>query len=171
MAKIPLELIKKIPHKTLSRILDKMKNYLKTDPIVLKLLSEHNLDPSEIDLIPMTFADLDVSARTQNGIIYFNYKLLQDGDFLKDYSYGIHECTHWFQQCYENGPTKSSNNDSYLDNEYEQKAFQNQVKYISDHESKSDAKDYVNKVLDHHDINNKSERSERMKNLMKLVDK
>lgn len=169
MSKLSLDLVKKIPHKTLSRMLDKMKAYLKTDSVVLKMLEEYNLDPSEIDLIPMAFADLDVSARTQNGVIYFNYRLLQDGDFLKDYSYGVHELTHALDQLYGGAPTKSSNDDSYLDNEYEKEAFKYQAKYISDHEGKQDAKDYINKVLDHHDVNNKEERSQRLKDLMQLV--
>src|SRR4051812_34985127 len=113
--KIQLSLVKKLPNKTLSRMIDKMRFVLKNDETVQGAFKKYNVDINEIDLIPMWFADLDVSARTDHGIIYFNYKLLTDGDFIKDYSYGTHEITHFLQQTTSDGPINSSNDDTYLD--------------------------------------------------------
>jgi hypothetical protein len=122
-----------------------------------------------IDLIPVKFGNLDVSAKTDHGIVILSYQLLCDGDFFDDYSYMIHECTHWFQQCYGDKPTQSADDGSYLDNSFEQAAFKNQVKYIADHKGEEVAEDYVDDLLEHHDIENKKEKEDKKDILMEKV--
>jgi len=153
--KIPLKTVKQFPYKTLNRLINKAKNYIKKDKVWADICEEYDEDVDIIDIIPTMFGDLEVSASTQHGIVILNYKLLCDGDFFEDFSYLIHEYRHWFQQCYGDGPTISSADGEYLDNPFEQEAFQNQVEYIDEQFGKDEAEDYVDKLLDHHDVDGK----------------
>ena len=156
--KISLEKMKKLPYKALNRMINKAKEFLKKDKTMQDIFKEYGSDVDIIDYIPTYFDDLDVSAKTDHGIVILNYKLLCDGDFFKDYSYLIHEYTHWAQQCLGEKPTKSSDNGSYLHNPYEQEGFQNQVEYISNHFGKDEAEKYVEHLLNYHDVDKKKEK-------------
>lgn len=156
--KISLEQIKKLPFKALNRMINKAKKFLKKDKTMINIFKEYGHDVSVIDYIPTYFDEIDVSAKTDHGVVILNYKLLCDGDFFKDYSYLIHEYTHWAQQCLGAKPTKSSENGSYLHNPYEQEGFQNQVEYISNHFGEDEAEKYVDHLLDYHDIKKKKEK-------------
>jgi hypothetical protein len=164
--KIPLSQVKKLPYQSLNRMIKKMREYLKKNEVVQKMFKEYGVDISEIDLIPMMFGHLDVSAKTDHGVIIYNYRLLTDGDFFKDFSYGVHEMTHWLQQTTGNKATKSSDDGNYLDNPYEQEGFQNQVEYISDQFGKDEAEQYVDDLLEHHEVDNKKEIEEKKEVLM-----
>lgn len=156
--KIPLKEIKKLPYKALNRMISKAKKFLKKDKTMKNIFKEYGYDVNIIDYIPTYFDDLDVSAKTDHGIVTLNYKLLCDGDFFKDYSYLIHEYTHWAQQCLGGEPTKSSDDGNYLHNSYEQEGFQNQIEYISNHFGNDEAEKYVDHLLDYHDVKKKKEK-------------
>lgn len=155
-----LEEIKKLPFKTLNRLINRAKSFLKKDETMKKIFKKYGEDVDIIDYIPTYFDDIEVSAKTDHGIVIINYKLLEDGDFFKDYSYLIHEYTHWAQQCLGNKPTQGSDDGKYLHNKYEQEGFKNQVEYISNHFGEEEAEKYVNHLLNYHDIKNKSEKDE-----------
>ncbi len=167
--KIPLSVAKRLPYATLNRMIRKMRNYLKNDSVVQEMFKEYGVDIEEIDLIPMRFGNLDVSAKTDHGVIIYNYKLLTDGDFFKDFSYGVHEITHWLQQTTGTKPTQSADDGSYLDNPYEQEGFQNQVEYISKQFGEEEAENYVDDLLEHHDVDGKKEIKEKKETLMSKV--
>jgi|SRR5271166_2969728 len=167
--KLPLSAVKKLPYKSLNRMLKKMREYLKQNDVVQKMFQEYEVDISEIDFIPMMFGNLEVSAKTDHGILIFNYKLLTDGDFFEDFSYGVHEMTHWLQQTTGTKATKSSDDGSYLDNPYEQEGFQNQVQYIADQFGEGEAEQYVDDLLEHHEIDSKKEVKEKKETLMSKV--
>ena len=167
--KIPLSDVKKLPFKSLMRFINKGKSFIKKDKVMIKTFKEYGVDINEIDFIPTYFKDLDVSAKTDHGIVCLNYKLLTDGDFFKDFSYLIHEYTHWLQQTTGNKPTQSSDDGSYLDNPAEQEGFQNQIDFISDHFGDEEANDYVDNLLDHHDITSKDEKNDKKEILMSKV--
>lgn len=167
--KIPLSAVKKMPYKTLNRMIKKMREFLKHDGVVQEMFKEYDVDISEIDLIPMKFGTLDVSAKTDHGVIIFSYKLLTDGDFFKDFSYGVHEMTHWLQQTTGTKPTKSSDDDNYLDNPFEQEGFQNQVEYIAKQFGEGEAENYVDDLLEHHEIDEEEEREDKKETLMAKV--
>ncbi len=150
-----LKEIKSTKPSVLLKLISRAKNFLKKDKIWKKICKEYNEDPEIIDLIPTTFADLDVSANTNHGVVYINYKLLQDGEFFRDYSYLIHEYTHWFQQCYGDRPTMASEEGRYLYNPHEQEGFQNQLEYISHHFGEDKAESYVDHLLEYHDVKGK----------------
>ena len=133
------------------------------------MCKENGVDVNIIDLIPMKFGDLDVSARTDHGIITLNYKLLCDGDFFKDISYMIHEMDHYFRQCLEDTPSRGADDGSYLDNEDEQRGFQRQVQYLDDMYGENEAESYVDHLLDHHDVKDDEEREDKKDILMEKV--
>lgn len=164
--KIPLSKVKKLPYQSLNRMIRKMREYLKKNEVVQKMFKEYDVDIEEIDLIPMMFGNLDVSAKTDHGVIIYNYRLLTDGDFFKDFSYGVHEMTHWLQQTTGTKATKSSDDGSYLDNPFEQEGFQNQVQYIADQFGDGEAEKYVDDLLEHHEIEDKKEVEEKKEILM-----
>lgn len=166
--KIPLNDIKKMPYNMLMRIINKAKKHLKNDEVMQRIFKEYDVDINEIDLIPTYFKDLDVSAKTDHGVVYLNYQLLCDGDFIKDYSYLIHEYSHWLQQTAGTKPTQSSDDDSYLDNPFEQEGFQNQIEYIAKRDGFDAAENYVDSLLEHHEIHHK-EKNDKKETLMAKI--
>lgn len=138
------------PKELLSKI-NKAKAEIKKTPQIKELCEEYKVSIDFIDYIPTMFKDLDVSARTEKGIIYLSYKLLEDG-FNKNFGYLIHEYTHFFQQCFNDKPTKSSDDGEYLKNPYEQEAFKNQIDYIEDEFGSKESKKYVNHLLEYHEV-------------------
>lgn len=167
--KIPLSQVRKLPYKSLNRMIKKMREFLKQDSVTQKMFKEYGVDIEEIDFIPMMFGNIDVSAKTDHGIIIYNYKLLTDGDFFKDFSYGVHEMTHWLQQTTGDKPTQSADDGSYLDNPYEQEGFQNQIEYIAKQFGEGEAENYVDDLLDHHEVESKKEVEEKKETLMSKV--
>jgi hypothetical protein len=142
---------KGIDHKKLRPIIDKVRSKIKKHPVVKKMFKKHKIDLNEIDLIPICFAKLDVSARTDHGVIYLNLDLLEDGDLNKDDHYFVHEITHYLQQTTGNKPTQGADEGEYLDNPAEIEGFQNQSEYLSDTRDEDAADEYINQVLDHHE--------------------
>jgi hypothetical protein len=133
------------------------------------MFKEYGADINEIDFIPMKFDDIDVSAKTDHGVIIYNYELLTDGDFFKDFSYGVHEITHYLQQTCGKKPTQSSDDGNYLDNPFEEEGFKNQIEYISKEFGEGEAEKYVEHLLDHHDVEDKSKREDKKEELMAQV--
>lgn len=124
---------------------------LKNDPVVIDMFKDFGTNIEEIDLIPICFVDdLEVSARTEHGIVYLNSRLKDN--FKENYHYVPHELGHNRQQTTGDKPTKGSTDDNYLDNKYEQEGFQYQTEYISEHEGPEKAEQYIEKVMDHHQI-------------------
>jgi hypothetical protein len=167
--KIPLSQVKKMPYRSLNRMLKKLREFLKKDEVVQKMFKEYKVDIEEIDYIPMRFGTLDVSAKTDHGVIIYSYRLLTDGDFFKDFSYGVHEMTHWLQQTTGSKPTQSSDDGNYLDNPFEQEGFQNQIEYIANQNGEDEAENYVEDLLDHHDVDSTKERENKKETLMAKV--
>jgi hypothetical protein len=170
MKKIPIEKVKKMSPKTLLKLINRMKAYLKKHPIVIDMFKEYDVPIEELDLIPMKFGELDVSARTDHGIITFSYKLLCDGNFFKDYMYAVHEITHYLQQTTGDKPTQGAEDGDYLENPFEQEGFQRQIEYVDDMFGENEADNYVEHLLDHHDVKDSDDREDKKDTLMELVD-
>lgn len=161
--------MKTISPSFLLRIIQKAKDILKKDEIMQNVFKEYDLSIKDIDLIPTYFKKLNVSAKTDHGIVYLNYKLLENGFDFHNLSYLIHEYSHYLQQTTGTKPTKSSNDGHYLDNKFEQEAFSNQIEYLADHKGDKEAEDYVENLLDHHEVDNKKEREDKKETLMAKV--
>lgn len=169
MSKITIEQAKKISPKVLLKIINKAKNHIKKDDVINDLCKEYNVKPDLIDLIPVRFGDLDVSAQTKSGIIILNYKLLCNGDFSKNYSYLIHEIVHVLQQCFRDGPSQGAADGPYLENPYEIDGFQRQLEYIDNQFGKEKAEDYASHLVDYHDISPK-QKEEKKEELLENVE-
>lgn len=156
---MPEEIVTKgIPHEKLAPKLEKIKKRVFKHPVVIDMLKKYDIDEFELDLIPMCFAKIPVSARTDHGVIYINVELAEDGNIKEDDHYIVHEMTHYCQQTTGDGPTKGSDEGNYLDNPIEQEGFRNQTKYIADTKSQEDAERYVDQVLDYHEDSRKDEK-------------
>jgi len=165
--KFTIEEAKKLSPKFLLRLINKAKEYLKTNDVFQDLCKEYGVEVDIIDVIPVKFGEIDVSGKCDHGVITLNYKLLCDGDFFKDYSYLVHESCHFFQQCFGDKATPSANNGDYLYNPAEQEGFQKQVEYIADEYGEHEANDYVDNLLEHHEKDGKEK--EKLKDV--LMDK
>jgi hypothetical protein len=147
-------------------IIDQIKQQIKQNSVVQELFAARDVDLDLLDLMPMFFGPFEVSARTEKGIICFNEELRDDPDELDHYM--VHELTHVLDQCFGPKPTKGSNDGNYLDNPYEQKAFQAQTEYISETDGDDEAESYISDVLDHHDVPQK-DRKKRKEQLLELA--
>lgn len=143
--------IKKLPYKTLNRIINKAKKQLKTDETWQKACKEYGEEPDIIDFIPVKFGNIPVSGKTDHGVVILNWKLLKEDDFTRICSYFAHECSHYLQQTCSDHATQSADDGDYLQNPYEQEGFQNQIEFIADHEGKDEADEYVDNLLEHHE--------------------
>jgi len=167
-----------IPHKEFAPILDRIKRRVFDSDVVKDMCKEYDIGEEELYLVPICFAKIPVSARTDHGVIYVNVDLfidedsnLIDGSIENNDHYLPHELTHFAQQTTGNKATPGSTDDNYLDNPTEQEGFRNQTKYISDTKSDDEAEEYVEQVLDHHthDHADDRKRETRRKKLLELA--
>lgn len=147
------------------KVIEKIKKEFQSSDTYKDLCKKHKLDSDHIELVPICFKPLDVSARTENGIIYLNEKLLNNLDSVGGYL--CHEYTHTLQQTLGEEATEGSTDDTYLDNAHEIAGFAQQTKYISETKGDDEALDYIEKVMDHHKVP-ESERQKRRRQLLKL---
>lgn len=142
--------------------MEKLKADLKNEEEYLEKCKEYGKDTNFVDSVNITFEPLDVSAKTTNGHIQLNEKLL-DAPWKDKMRYAIHELTHCFQQeaGLVDGKTKKRD---YLDDPNEQEAFEAQISYMKEHESEREVQEYIENLLDHHNIKGK-EREEKKEEL------
>lgn len=129
--------------------IDECKKHLKNDETYIDICKEYDVDKNFIDFVPVCFKNIDVSAQTNHGIIFIN-NLLKDNSLDEICGYLLHEFIHFLQQL--NEPTIIQEDENYLDNKFELESFQNQVKYINDNEGEDKADEYVEDLVDYHDI-------------------
>lgn len=144
-------------------LIDASLKILKESLIVKKMFDEADVPLELLDFVTIVFERLDVSARTDKGIIYLNEDLKDSPEDIEHYL--VHELTHFLQQCFSDGPTKGSSGDDYLENPYEVEGFQNQTEYIAHTEGEETAEDYIEKVLQHHSVDG-DDREEKKEELM-----
>lgn len=146
----------------------KVINEIKETQTVKEMFDKAGVSLEVIHYVPMCFSPLEVSARTQHGIIYFNEKLREKPEEIAHYA--VHELTHVLQQCFSDGPTTGSTEDSYLDNPYEIEGFNNQTKFLSEEKGDHIAEKYIDKVLNHHDVDN-HEKDNKKQELLEFASK
>jgi len=149
------------------QIINALKDKIKDSDVVKDMFKDYGIDVAELDLVPVCFSDLDVSARTAHGCIYLNNKLLDN--LMENDHYLVHELSHYLQQTSGDGPTQGADDGDYLSNPYEQEGFQNQTEYISDQHGDQAAEKYIDKVLDHHDVPN-DEKEDKKDDLLALAE-
>lgn len=148
------------------RIISEAISQVKQSEVAAKLCQDAGFNIENLTLIPVTFSNISTSAKTEKGIIYLNKALLTEPKEIPPYL--IHEFKHWFDQCLSDSPTKGSNDQNYLDNEFEQAGFRAQTEFLSETRGDEVAEKYIDKVLDHHEVKGK-EREERKEQLLQLA--
>ena len=169
MPSYSIEQIKKVPPKTLLKLIQRAKDFIKKNDVFKDMCREHDVSPDIIDIVPMKFGDLPVSARTAHAVITLNYKLLTSGQFETSYMYIIHEVEHFLSQSFGEKPTPSADQGDYLKNPAEQDAFVRQIEYIDDVFGPDHADSYTEHLLDHHDKEG-DDRDKLKETLMENVD-
>ena len=164
---ISMTAISSVKHSELLPLIVKAKKYLKSSQTIINLFKENNLPIDYLDYIPVKFDKIDTSAKTVSGVIILSYKLLEDNDFYKDYSYLAHEITHFIQQCFAEEATESGD-EHYLDNEYEIEGFQKQVEYLQEEFGPEEAEKYADSLLEYHEYK-KNKRKQKKDELMANV--
>lgn len=142
----------------------KLKRSVKKEPEYLKKCEEYGKNLDFVDGVDISFKDgLDVSAKTVNGEVFLNGNLFDNGDWVDQMRYIIHEVTHVMQQDAGkvDGPVSKAD---YLDDKNELEAFRAQISYMSSHESPEEVQHYLEQLLDHHNIRGK-ERVEKARKL------
>lgn len=147
-------------------LIDSIKHLLKDNKIVQKMFSDFGVDIDELDNMPVEFAKIKPSAKTKNGKVILNEKLLEDGDFKDDIHYIVHEAKHWLQQKFSRDD-KYKHDDSldYLDLPAEIEAFTVQIAFMKDFYGDSYAKEYLEELLNFHQLEGK-ERNRKRDQLM-----
>ncbi len=102
--------------------------------------------------MPIEFCKLKASAKTKNGKVYLNEKLLEDGNFQDDIHYIVHESQHWLQQTAGKEKYHDNGDTEYLDLPAEIEAFTVQIAFMKDFYSGDFAKEYLEDLLDFHEL-------------------
>lgn len=145
-------------------LIAKVKELLKTSPIVKAMFEEFQVSVDEIDNAPIDFAKLDVSAKTKDKKIYLNEDFLQDGEFVEEMHYIVHELCHYLQQALgEVREYKDLEEKSYLDKPTEIEAFQYQVQFMKDEYGANVAQEYVEDLLDFHEVSGEEASEKKLK--------
>ena len=151
-------------------LIDAIKHLLQDNTVVRQMFQHFNVPVSKLDKMPVEFAKLKSSAKTKNGQVYLNHKLLDDGDFKDDIMYVVHEACHWLQQhSADNEKYKKYPDVDYLDLPAEAEAFAFQAAYIADVKGKEDAEQYIDELLDFHEFTKGKERNNKKKELLSRV--
>lgn len=131
--------------------LSKIKQELKKNDIAREICQEHGFDIDIIDGIPMEFIDdLESSAKTIDSRIQLSTSLL-DEEFEVMMRYAIHELVHSLQHMRAEGINVNEDSE-YLDREDELEAFKFQVKYDAEERGLNEAIDYVEDLVEYHEI-------------------
>ena len=132
-------------------LLARVKRELRANDIAKEICKEHGFDIDIIDGIPFEFVDdLDASAKTVDSAIQLNSNLL-DEEFEIIMRYSIHELVHALQHM-KSEHLNNCEGEEYLDRADELEAFQYQIEYEAEERGKSEAEEYVENLVEYHEI-------------------
>ena len=141
-------------------LLSEVRSTLINDKIAKDLCKENNIKKEFLLGVPVSFSELDVSAKTIDGCIFLNKKLMEkEFDILMRYV--IHELVHAIQHCDKNSHQEKDEAEDYLDKETEVEAFVEQIKFDKENRGKNAAEEYVEELLDHHGIEGRKRESKK----------
>ncbi len=168
--KLSKDQIATISKKNLLRIIGLAKHHLKKSLVVQDMFSVYDVPLDYIDDIAVAFDDIDVSAKTIKGCVYLSFRLLESSDFITEISvYMVHEFDHVLRQIMSDKATKNTDKEdgeNYLLSSEEREAFKVQIDYMEDELGEMKANDYVEHLLDYHDINDSKTRRETKEDLL-----
>lgn len=154
--------------KDLIEILAEIKQELKLNEIAKDICNEYGFDTDIIDGISIVFEDdLGASAKTTDSKIQLSSNLL-DEEFEVIMRYAVHELVHALQHM-ERTEFDPYENHDYLDRPDELEAFQYQLEYEGEARGEDKAEEYVNDLLEYHEIpdDEKGEKKEELLNKSK----
>jgi hypothetical protein len=130
-------------------LLGLLRSELKKEKPVRKMLKRHGLDDSVIDFVSVRFAPLDVSAKTVDGNIILNDRLL-DSELREIIKYLSHELCHVGQQL--TSDVRDEQGEEYLDQDGEVEAFKTQVDVMEEMYSPAEIQNYLEGLTNHHGL-------------------
>lgn len=132
-------------------LLSEVRSTLINDKIAKDICKENKIEKDFLLGVPISFDELDVSAKTIDGCIFLNEKLMEkEFDILMRYV--IHELVHAIQHSDKNAKNKEDDSKDYLDKQSEIDAFIEQVKFDKENRGEDAAEEYVEELLDHHNL-------------------
>ena len=131
--------------------LSSIRTALMNDSVAKEICKENNIGTWFLESVPIRYEDLDVTAKTVNGNIILNPKLMKK-PFKILMRYVIHEMVHAIQHIEEYGKKQTDKKKNYLNREDEIEAFQYQVKYDEAQRGEEKVDEYVDGLLRYHDI-------------------
>lgn len=148
-------------------LLAKIKQEMKNNDIVSEICKEHGFNIDIIDGIPLEFVDdLEASAKTIDSRIQLNSELLNES-FEIIMRYAIHELVHSLQHMKSEGIDPYAS-DEYLDRDDELEAFQFQIAYDAEERGEDEAIDYVEDLIEYHEIPEDEQESKKEELLEKV---
>jgi hypothetical protein len=141
--------------------LSEIREALLEDKVAKKICKEKGVGESFLLGVPIEFGEIEQSAKTVNSHIILNKKLMEK-PFDIIMRYVIHELTHSIQHV-QRFKEKEQKKDieEYLDKDTEIEAFQYQVEFDAENRGKEKAEEYVEHLLDYHDIAGKKRTDKR----------
>ena len=143
-------------------VLDNMEDLfdIRTDllknPIAKEICSDNSIGDWFLEAVPIMYSELDVSAKTEDGNIMLNEDLKNHPHSTR-MRYVLHELVHAIQHSLDKNKDIDKTRE-YLERDDEQEAFKYQLKYDEKKSSKKDLKDYIENLLEHHDVPKKDKK-------------
>ena len=147
--------------------LSKIRTSLMNDSIAKEICKENGIGTWFLASVPIRYEEIEVTAKTVNGNIILNPKLMQKS-FKIIMRYVIHELVHAIQHVKDYGKKQDDKRKDYLNREDEIEAFQYQVTYDNQTRGEEQAEKYVENLLDFHDISS-DKREDKKEEIMEKV--
>lgn len=155
-------------------LIAEVRSQLKEDSVVQDMCQELGYPIDIIDGVVITFtSDIDVSAKTINSEIYLNEELKASPNDDENWAilmrYAVHELTHALQHMNREGLKDAEDGKDYLDRDDELEAFQYQIEFDLKERGPKEVDEYVEDLIEYHEIDDKKEAVEKKKELLDRV--
>ena len=148
--------------------LARIRTALMNDSVAKEICEDLGVGAWILKSVPIRFEKLKVTAKTVNGNIVLNPKLMKKPfDILMRYV--IHELVHAIQHIDEYGKKQTDKRKDYLNREDEIEAFQYQMKFDEEQRGEGEAEKYVNRLLKFHDVP-EDQKEEKKEEIMERAD-
>ena len=149
--------------------LSNIRAYLLKNDVAEDICKEFGFDKNILYGVSLSFdSEIDVAAKTTDSKMLLNTSLL-DEKFDIIMRYVIHELVHVFQHIKREGTDDPYDGMEYLERPDEVQAFQFQVEFQEDFSGENDAKEYVDDLIEYHEIDD-NQKDDKKEELLDRVD-